>query len=510
MTEMSDKEVKATLVSLPEGTVLKGTYRVVRFIGSGGFGCTYEAIQLGLDERVAVKEFFVRDFCNRDGATAHVTVGTESKRPLVEKLMRKFVSEAKTLSRIRHSGIVRVRDVFSENGTVYYVMDYVGGGSLADLISSRGRLGESEALGYIRQISAALVYVHTRNILHLDIKPGNIMIDEGGKAVLIDFGAAKQYDEEKGENTSTLMGKTRGYAPLEQMDNNVSTFQPATDIYALGATLYKMLTGVTPPSSSELASEEETLAPLPAYISAPTRDAVAAAMRLSRKKRPQTVAEFLAILDAPEAGPEDDKTEIDDPQREPEAPRQPEPIPRTESRAPSKARPTLATTAKDKTVGIVVAVFIVCAVGVKISSALRKGGGTPVDNGETWTAVNAVTDMSYTNSKGVSFVYTGDVNGEGAPDGTGTGVYSDGTYKGEYAAGLRHGNAVYDTKDGINHFEGTYADDMYSEGTLTWHDDDSFFKGTFKDNNVWNGKYVSGGDAFTVKNGEYTVSERQQ
>ena len=140
---MRDNEINASVACLAEGTLLQGgRYRITRLIGMGGFGCTYEAIQTGLDERVAVKEFFVRDFCNRDGATARVTVGTEGKRALVDKLRGKFVAEAKALSRMRHPGIVRVRDVFSENGTAYYVMDYIEGGSLGDLIRScalRGR-----------------------------------------------------------------------------------------------------------------------------------------------------------------------------------------------------------------------------------------------------------------------------------------------------------------------------------------------------------------------------------
>ena len=115
---MRDNEINASVACLAEGTLLQGgRYRITRLIGMGGFGCTYEAIQTGLDERVAVKEFFVRDFCNRDGATARVTVGTEGKRALVDKLRGKFVAEARALSRMRHPGIVRVRDVFSENGT---------------------------------------------------------------------------------------------------------------------------------------------------------------------------------------------------------------------------------------------------------------------------------------------------------------------------------------------------------------------------------------------------------
>lgn len=283
---------------LPIGALLQNEkYRICRFIGSGGFGCTYEAEHVMLEKRVAIKEFFVRDFCNRDEATSRVTLGTESKRALVDKLRRKFIDEAKNLCRLRHPGIVSVSDVFEENGTAYFVMDFIQGESLAELVQRKGALPEAQAVALIRRAADALQYVHAHNRLHLDIKPGNIMVDRSGEVVLIDFGASKQYDEEGGENTSTLLGKTPGYAPLEQMGNDVVQFLPATDIYALGATLYKLLTGNTPLSATLLASGEE-LDDLPATINKAARRAIEAAMTINKRRRPQSVAEFLALLDA--------------------------------------------------------------------------------------------------------------------------------------------------------------------------------------------------------------------
>ncbi len=178
----------------------------------------------------------MKDYCNRDESTMHVTVETLSKKPLVEKLKNKFLQEARSIRKLKHNGIVRVSDVFEENGTAYYVMDYIEGKSLKDLVKEQGKQTETKALYYIRQVIDALSFVHSKNMLHLDIKPANIMINEDDRAVLIDFGISKQYDEENGENTSTLMGKTPGYAPLEQMDEEVKEFKPATDIYSLGAT----------------------------------------------------------------------------------------------------------------------------------------------------------------------------------------------------------------------------------------------------------------------------------
>ena len=282
---------------LKPGTLLQsGKYRIVRFINSGGFGCTYEAVHTSLDDRFAIKEFFVKDFCNRDENTSYVTVGTNSKKALVEKLKNKFIKEAKSIRKLHHNGIVKVSDVFEENGTAYYVMDYIEGRSLSQLIDEKGRLTETETMRYIRKISETLKYVHSKNMLHLDIKPGNIMIDEEDNPILIDFGTSKQYDEESGENTSTLLGKTPGYAPLEQMDNSVQEFYPATDIYALGATMYKMLTGITPPNAIKRASGTK-LEPLPSNISEGTRNAIETSLKILVENRPQSIEEFLKVLE---------------------------------------------------------------------------------------------------------------------------------------------------------------------------------------------------------------------
>ena len=238
-------------------------------------------------------------FCNRDENTSLITVATQNNRELVEKLRKKFIEEAKAIFKMNHPNIVKVHDIFEENGTAYYVMDYIDGKSLGDIVKQRGQLPEAEAVGYIRQVADALKYVHSLNRLHLDIKPGNVMVDATGHAMLIDFGASKHYDMESGENTSTLMGvNTKGYAPVEQSTQSFTKFSPATDIYALGATLYKLLTGITPPDANLLMAKEETLAPLPSCISKSTHNAVLKAMALIRADRPQTIDVFIGLLDS--------------------------------------------------------------------------------------------------------------------------------------------------------------------------------------------------------------------
>ena len=149
-----------------------GKYRILSVLGQGGFGITYEAEQVALGRKVAVKEFFMEEYCNRDSTTSQVSVGSEGSRETVERFRAKFIKEARMIAGLDHQNIIRIYDVFEENGTAYYVMEYLSGGSLLDLQKSKERLSENEALGYIHQAASALDYIHSLKINHLDIKPG--------------------------------------------------------------------------------------------------------------------------------------------------------------------------------------------------------------------------------------------------------------------------------------------------------------------------------------------------
>lgn len=285
--------------TLAPGTLLHGkTYRITRFLSRGGFGCTYEAEHILLGRHVALKELFVGDLSRRDAATGHVEPLDREKKALIDRIRTKFLEEARVLCNLRHPGIVNVSDLFEENGTAYYAMEFIVGQSLQEIVDRRGALPEREAAGYIRQVAEALRYVHSRHRLHLDIKPANVMVDGGGNAILIDFGVSKQYDEVNGLNTSTLMGVTPNYAPPEQVANGVGKFLPATDIYALGATLYTLLTGKIPASCVNRAFGQ-ALDPLPAAVSEAARRAVDQAMRLDLATRTADADAFLKSLDAP-------------------------------------------------------------------------------------------------------------------------------------------------------------------------------------------------------------------
>ena len=283
----------------PGSLICGGKYRIEKVLGQGGFGITYLAEQTSLGRRVALKEFFMKEHCDRETSTSYVTVPSAGSRELVERFREKFIKEARQIATFENSHIVRVIDVFEDNGTAYYVMDYLDGKSLEAIVREQGSLAEADAVKYIRNIADALSEVHARNFLHLDIKPANIMLSRKGQAVLIDFGISKHYDDSGNQTSSGLMAFNDGYAPLEQYNRGgLSDFTPAIDIYALGATLFKLLTGMTPPHASVI--NNDGLPVLPQEISPAVRNAVETAMQPRRKDRPQSIADFLALLDKEE------------------------------------------------------------------------------------------------------------------------------------------------------------------------------------------------------------------
>ena len=290
-------------MQLTTGTLLQGgKYKIESVLGQGAYGITYLATAtmkgaLGnIAVKVAIKEFFSKELNTRkvDGNVSEV-----SSDSLAGKYSNMFLREARNLSHLKHDGIVNVLEAFSENNTHYYVMEYVDGGSLDAYIRSKGRLSERETLSLARQIGSALSFMHENKMLHLDLKPKNIMLRADGTLCLIDFGLSKQYEADGEPESSTTIGLgTPGYAPLEQGDSDDrKTFAPTLDIYAFGATLFKMLTGKTPPRASDIFNEgfpEDELLSL--EISEETISAIRHAMSPRKGDRPQTVEEFLKEL----------------------------------------------------------------------------------------------------------------------------------------------------------------------------------------------------------------------
>lgn len=238
----------------------------------------------------------MKELCNRDEATSHVSVGSEGSREIVSRFREKFVKEARNIAKLNHPYIVRVIDVFEENDTAYYVMEYASKGSLSEKVKKEGALPESLATRYICQVASALDYIYEQKMNHLDVKPANIMLNEKDEAILIDFGLSKQYDATGSQTSTTPVGISHGYAPIEQYkQGGVAELSPATDIYSLGATLYKLVTGLTPPEAIEVA--QNGVPPIQTQVSAEVKNAIKQAMQFKKENRPQSITMFMQLLE---------------------------------------------------------------------------------------------------------------------------------------------------------------------------------------------------------------------
>lgn len=273
---------------LPEGTMLRnGTYRIEKHLSSGGFGNTYLVRNVAFNELYALKEFFMKGINLRSGS--EVTVSVPDNNDTYESQMDKFRKEALRLRRLKNPHIVQVHDLFEENGTAYYVMDYIDGESVGAFLKRTGQpMSEQTVCKVLMQMLDALQAVHVQGLWHLDIKPGNIMFDKRGIYYLIDFGASKQmHAKDSNSVTSSALCYTPGYAPMEQVEQDVDKFGPWTDFYALGATFYYMLTRQQPPSFTSLS--EEGAFKLPATVSERMSKLIRWMMMPGRKDRPQSV-----------------------------------------------------------------------------------------------------------------------------------------------------------------------------------------------------------------------------
>lgn len=292
--------------ALPKGTILHGksfVYQIDKVLGQGSFGITYLASikingalgSIDANVKVTVKEFFMANFNGRQGCT--VTSGSQDG--MYGYYKHKFTQEAINLSKLHHPNIVNVLEAFEENNTVYYAMEYIDGGSLDKKIEQNQKLSEKQCMELTKQIGSAVSFMHDNMMLHLDLKPSNIMLKQNGDAVLIDFGLSKQYTENGEPETLTKVGGgTPGYAPLEQISYRDGKGFPATmDVYALGGTMYKMLTGVRPPEASDILEDGFPLHELTnRNVSEHTAVVIAKAMMPKRSERYQSVMDMIKDL----------------------------------------------------------------------------------------------------------------------------------------------------------------------------------------------------------------------
>ncbi len=280
-------------------TLQGGKYRVVRYLASGGFGNTYLVENVNLQKTMVAKEFFLKGVTGRDVTDGRsVTITLEENKRMFASQLRKFEREARRLSTFNHSNIVRVHDLFDENGTSYYVMDYIEGESLGERVKRTGALSEQEVRLLLPQLVSALDEVHANGLFHLDLKPGNVMLDRNGVAHLIDFGTSKQMSADGTATTTTGLAYTPGYAAPEQVHGQFDRIGAWTDLYALGATAYHLLTSQLPPDAIDIDYNKADAFRFPPSVSPDMCEFVKWLMVPNYHLRPQSAAAVRERLDA--------------------------------------------------------------------------------------------------------------------------------------------------------------------------------------------------------------------
>lgn len=292
------KAVRAEGHYLKPYTILNGKYLVGKVLGEGGFGITYIGYDINLEMPVAIKEFYPNGFVMRESdVTSMVSVYRGTNLEAVSKWKSNFIREARTLAKCSHlSGIVGVKDFFEENGTAYIAMEYLQGMTLKDYAKSNGgRLEAGQLLRRLEPVMSALAKVHEYGLIHRDISPDNIMLLEGGNMKLLDFGAARDYASEEEKSLSVLLKP--GYAPEEQYRTHGKQ-GPWSDIYAFSATIYRCITGVTPPESMERMRQDDLKRPSELGIVLPPRmeNALMKGMAVYAENRYQSMAELMMEL----------------------------------------------------------------------------------------------------------------------------------------------------------------------------------------------------------------------
>lgn len=523
-------------LALPEGIILHGEaydYKITSVLGQGSFGITYRAKvemrgALGtLDSNmyVAIKEFFMKEVNGRDNTS--VTSGSTSRDGLFEYYREKFEREARNLSTLQHKNIVRVLESFQANGTVYYAMEYISGQSLDSVIIKAPHhcLDAATALGYTQQLGSALSFMHSKGMLHLDVKPANAMVKDDGTVVLIDFGLSKQYAANGEPESSTKVGAgTPGYAPLEQASYREGKgFPTMMDVYALGGTLYKMLTGQRPPEASEILNDGFPIGEMKQHGVPPQVAAcVRKAMAPLKKDRYKTIDQLLnALAQCSLHGGSYDElneattiAEVDvigvvkpqvTPQEQviPQVTPQPQPTPQPKPQVTPKPQPKVVpvpsspideeekkSNKSKMVIGAVVAVAAIIAFNAVPRGGKTTGGKTVPDTIEAIKTHEITDTVPFMCADYTEGWWMGTVNDNNEPAGKGVFYYRDddkdgrSEYRGCIYGGVREdaGKATLTYKNG-NCYEGTFLGDLFSNGTLWMPNDGLVYVGEFYNTN---------------------------
>lgn len=501
------------MYSLPIGTKLKSQseYTITAAVGQGGFGITYLASadfkfgNITATAHFAIKEFFLKGKCKRadDGITLMPL--DAPLLPEIEDCLHDFITEGERINKLCRADehIVNVNEVFRANNTAYFVMEYIGGGSLVDLVHKKGVLSAAEAKAIIIPIANAIGKLHEANVLHLDIKPENIMMkktdDEEIFPVIIDFGISMHFGKDGKATTRSKNGAVSdGYSPVEQY-GHVTSFAPQVDVYALGATMFYMLTGKTPQQAFDVTTDylERSLNGIDEAV----KYAVMHAMAKDYATRTETIEVFVQELNGKreEVKPVKVTEEVNTDPKKPGG---------DTVRISTDNGSSLSKYIKLGVIGVLAFIGVIVGYNLLMPSTsdnqeVKAGVGDTIPKKQ----IEHVAGQTFKDTQGNDFSYTGEVV-DGKPNGKGTGIYPYGTYTGEYRDGLRHGaNGTFESKDGSNKFVGSFVNDLYENGKLTMTADGSYFEGSFNKGKPYNGKWYSKDGSFTsdLVEGEYVT-----
>ena len=376
---------------LAVGTLLKNRYWVGRVIGKGGFGITYIGYDTTLDAPVAIKEYFPFGLANRHHTISpEVTLSKSESDSGFRHGLDNFIKEARVLAKFMGDpNVVNVRDYFEENNTAYIVMEYLSGVSMQQYLEKNGPVPFNELLRVLGPVMDSLDSIHKQGLIHRDISPANLMFMENGSVKLLDFGTVRNVNGTDNHSLSVILKP--GYAPAEQYDSHGSQ-GPWSDVYALGSTIYKMITGVTPENSMNRMLKDTLKTPteLGASITPLQEKVLLSSMALNPAERPQSVRELKeafinASMTAPVSGSNDERTVVepnafggDDPATFSPSGSQfaPSPIPEApkKQKAPKRPKPRKSSSKSSKIakiVGIAAGAILLLLVILFVSSVIK-------------------------------------------------------------------------------------------------------------------------------------------
>ena len=285
--------------ALHAGTRLE-EYEIAGVLGQGGFGITYQAVDTHLHQVVALKEYLPAGLATRM-PTRTVVPTSSANRELYEWGREKFADEGRTLARFNHPQVNRVHRFFEENGTAYLVLEYIAGETLGTLLHRQRRLSQAQVERLLSDVLSGLAEVHAAGYIHRDLKPGNLMVQPDGGTVILDFGAARQELGQRARGASSILAYTPGYAPIEQEARQGDQIGPWSDLYALGITAYRCVSGLAeqdvPVATQRLRTHSEPDLKPATQVGAGAYDerllkAIDWAIEVQEKDRPQSIAEW--------------------------------------------------------------------------------------------------------------------------------------------------------------------------------------------------------------------------